>query len=101
MGYNVLFAMLMLDTSSIFSLFSSTPFHSIYIVKLLCIRPSYNISIQPEVMLYDQWKDLKTDSKSGLSAWIKGAFTGSKSDMQDSVLQNLHSILSTSPMWDR
>lgn len=64
-------------------------------------RPSYNISIQPEVMLYDQWKDLKTDSKSGLSTWIKGAFTGSKSDMQDSVLQNLHSILSTSPMWDR
>lgn len=52
-------------------------------------------------MLYDQWKDLKTDSKSGLSAWIKGAFTGSKSDMQDSVLQNLHFILSSSPMWDR
>ncbi|XP_066376210.1 uncharacterized protein [Miscanthus floridulus] len=64
-------------------------------------RPSYSISIQPEVMLYDQWKDLKTDSKSGLSAWIKGAFTGSKSDMQDSVLQNLHFILSSSPMWDR
>ncbi|CAN6288670.1 unnamed protein product [Urochloa humidicola] len=64
-------------------------------------RPAYNISIQPEVMLYDQWKDLKTDSKSGLSTWIKGAFTGSKSDMQDSVLQNLHFILSTSPMWDR
>jgi len=64
-------------------------------------RPSYNITIQPEVMLYDQWKDLKADSKSGLSTWFKGAFTGSKSDMQDSVLQNLHFILSTSPMWDR
>ncbi|PAN48237.1 hypothetical protein PAHAL_9G370000 [Panicum hallii] len=64
-------------------------------------RPSYNITIQPEVMLYDQWKDLKPDSKSGLSTWFKGAFTGSKSDMQDSVLQNLHFILSTSPMWDR
>jgi len=68
---------------------------------MFSIRPSYTISIQPEVMLYDQWKDLKTDSKSGLSAWIKGAFTGSKSDMQDSVLQNLHFILSSSPMWDR
>lgn len=64
-------------------------------------RPSYTISTQPEVVLYDQWKDLKEDSKSGLSTWIKGAFTGSKSDMQDSGLQNLHFILSTSPMWDR
>ncbi|KAG2539118.1 hypothetical protein PVAP13_9NG365414, partial [Panicum virgatum] len=64
-------------------------------------RPSYNITIQPDVMLYDQWKDLKADSKGGLSTWFKGAFTGSKSDMQDSVLQNLHFILSTSPMWDR
>jgi hypothetical protein len=29
-------------------------------------------------MLYDQWKNLKTDSKSGLSSWIKGVFTGRK-----------------------
>uniref|UniRef100_A0A0E0BE65 NERD domain-containing protein n=1 Tax=Oryza glumipatula TaxID=40148 RepID=A0A0E0BE65_9ORYZ len=64
-------------------------------------RPSYAITLQPEVILYDQWKDLKADSKGGLSTWIKGAFSGSKGDMQDSLLQNLHSILSTSPMWDR
>ncbi|XP_062200801.1 uncharacterized protein LOC133903433 isoform X2 [Phragmites australis] len=60
-------------------------------------RPSYTITLQPEVILSDQWKDLKT----WLSTWIKGAFTGSKSGMQDSVLQNLNFILSTSPMWDR
>jgi hypothetical protein len=64
-------------------------------------RPSYAITLQPEVILYDQWKDLKADSKGGLSTWIKGAFSGSKGDMQDSLLQNLHFILSTSPMWDR
>ncbi|TVU31533.1 hypothetical protein EJB05_23220 [Eragrostis curvula] len=62
-------------------------------------RPSYTITLQPEVIPYEQWKDLKTDSKAGLSTWIKGAL--SKSDMQDSALQNLHFILSTSPMWDR
>ncbi|KAL6642624.1 hypothetical protein ACP70R_020805 [Stipagrostis hirtigluma subsp. patula] len=61
-------------------------------------RPSYTITLQPEVIPYEQWKDLKADSKSGLSTWIKGAFKG---DMQDSLLQNLHFILSTSPMWDR
>lgn len=95
-------ALLLLDASLIFlavrvCLFLFCGFHSL----LFCIRPSYNISVQPEVMLYDQWKDLKMDSKSGLLTWIKGAFSGSRSDTQDSVLQNLHFILSTSPMWDR
>lgn len=64
-------------------------------------RPSYTINLQPEVISYDQWKDLKADTKGGLSTWIKGAFHGSKSDISDSLLQNLHSILSTSPMCDR
>jgi len=64
-------------------------------------RPSYTINLQPEVISHDQWEDLKADTKGGLSTWIKGAFHGSKSDIQDPLLQNLHSILSTSPMWDR
>ncbi|GJN20217.1 hypothetical protein PR202_gb07566 [Eleusine coracana subsp. coracana] len=62
-------------------------------------RPSYTITLQPEVIPYEQWQELKPDSKNGLSTWIKGAL--SKSDMQDSILQNLHFVLSTSPMWDR
>ncbi|GJM91574.1 hypothetical protein PR202_ga07957 [Eleusine coracana subsp. coracana] len=62
-------------------------------------RPSYTITLQPEVIPYEQWQELKPDSKNGLSTWIKGAL--SKNDMQDSILQNLHFILSTSPMWDR
>lgn len=64
-------------------------------------RSSYTINLLPEVISYDQWNDLKADTKGGLSTWIKGAFHGSKSDIQDSLVQNLHSILSTSPMWDR
>ncbi|KAM0854169.1 hypothetical protein ACQ4PT_050621 [Festuca glaucescens] len=64
-------------------------------------RPSYTINLQPEIISHDQWNDLKADTKGGLSTWIKGAFHGSKSDTQDSLLQNIYSILSTSPMWDR
>jgi hypothetical protein len=74
-------------------------FPIILTINSFFIRPSYTITLQPEFIPYEQWKDLKADSKTGLLTWIKGAL--SKNDMQDSVLQILHFILSTSPMWDR
>jgi hypothetical protein len=80
--------------------FASLPLNGFSVVSCF-VRPSYTINLQPEVISHDQWNDLKADTKGGLSTWIKGAFHGSKSDIQDSLLQNLFSILSTSPMWDR
>lgn len=58
-------------------------------------------SFPPEVIQYDQWVQMKPESKSMLSGWIKGAFSTAKNEMQDSKYQQLHSVLSTAPMWDR
>ncbi|GAB4858159.1 hypothetical protein Ancab_009556 [Ancistrocladus abbreviatus] len=55
----------------------------------------------PEVIPYEQWVQLKPDSRSMLSGWIKGAFRTGKKDMQESIHQQLNFILSTAPMWDR
>ncbi|KAL2921450.1 Homoserine kinase [Bienertia sinuspersici] len=55
----------------------------------------------PEVIQYDQWVHLKPESKGVFSGWIKGAFRAGKKDMQDSTHQQLQSVLSTAPMWDR
>lgn len=55
----------------------------------------------PEVIQYENWIHLKPESKSVFSGWIKGAFRAAKKDMQESTYQQLQSILSTAPMWDR
>ncbi|KMT16676.1 hypothetical protein BVRB_3g049620 [Beta vulgaris subsp. vulgaris] len=55
----------------------------------------------PEVIQYENWVNLKPESKSVLSGWIKGAFRAAKKDVQESTYQQLQSVLSTSPMWDR
>lgn len=55
----------------------------------------------PEVITYEQWAQLKPESKSTLSGWIKGAFRGAKKDMQETMHQQLNFVLSTAPMWDR
>ncbi|KAG1354263.1 hypothetical protein COCNU_07G003750 [Cocos nucifera] len=64
-------------------------------------RPAYSIAFQPEVISFDKWRELKPEWKGGVSKWIKDAFHGSKSEMQDESYQKLSFILSTSPMWDR
>ncbi|KAG6518359.1 uncharacterized protein LOC122056499 [Zingiber officinale] len=61
-------------------------------------RPSYSISSQLEVVTSDKWNELKPESASGLSNWIKGAV--GKNDRTD-WFEKLQFILSTSPMWDR
>ena len=62
------------------------------------LQPS---SFPPEVITYDQWAQLKPEQKSMFSGWIKGAFRGGKNEMQESIQQKLHFILSTAPIWDR
>ncbi|XP_072986834.1 uncharacterized protein [Typha latifolia] len=64
-------------------------------------RPTYSIACQPEIVTFEKWRELKPDSKTGISNWIKDAFHGSKSELQDGLYQKLQFILSTSPMWDR
>lgn len=44
---------------------------------------------------------MKKEAKSTLTGWIKGAFSGGKKEMQESMQQKLSFILSTAPMWDR
>ncbi|KAJ7949896.1 NERD domain-containing protein [Quillaja saponaria] len=66
--------------------------------KLRTIHPSYFPS---EVITYDQWVQLKPESKSVLSSWVKGAFRGGKKEMQESIQQKLDFVLGTAPMWDR
>ncbi|KAG1362030.1 hypothetical protein COCNU_10G002490 [Cocos nucifera] len=63
-------------------------------------RPAYSIAVHPEVISFDKWRELKPESKGGVSSWIKDAFHGSKTEMQDDH-QKLNFILGTSPMWDR
>lgn len=67
----------------------------------MCFRTSYSIDSQPEVIPFDKWTELKSESKSGLVDWIKGTFHGGKSESQDGLEQRLNSIFSTAPMWDR
>lgn len=64
-------------------------------------RTSGSIESQPEVIPFDKWTQLKSESKSGVSSWIKDAFRGGKNDLQEELHQRLNSILNTTPMWDR
>jgi len=38
-----------------------------------------------DVITHDQWINLKSESKSKLSSWVKGALRSGKKDMLDSV----------------
>ncbi|KAL5767530.1 hypothetical protein ACOSQ2_014313 [Xanthoceras sorbifolium] len=61
----------------------------------------YSNNIPPEVVTYDQWVKLKSEHKTTVTGWIKGAFRGGKKEMQESINQQLNFILSTAPIWDR
>ncbi|XP_010919961.1 uncharacterized protein [Elaeis guineensis] len=63
-------------------------------------RLAYSIAFQPEVISFEKLRELKPEWKGGVSSWIKDAFHGSKSVMQDGSYQKLSFILGTSPMWD-
>ncbi|XP_058104030.1 uncharacterized protein LOC131248016 [Magnolia sinica] len=64
-------------------------------------RTTHAISFLPEVISFDEWTQLKPESKIGFSSWIKDAFRGGKSETLDGMFQKLHFILNTAPMWDR
>ncbi|GLT76659.1 hypothetical protein SLA2020_483080 [Shorea laevis] len=64
-------------------------------------RTIYPDSFPSEVITYDKWAQLKPEPKSLFSGWIKGAFSGGKKDMQESIHQTLNFVLGTAPMWDR
>ncbi|KAK6129390.1 hypothetical protein DH2020_036866 [Rehmannia glutinosa] len=58
-------------------------------------------SFPPEVITYDQWTQLKPETKKSYSGWIKGVLHGGKDKMQDSIFEKLKSVLSTVPISDR
>lgn len=60
-------------------------------------RVTHSIDSMPEVVSFDKWAELKPEG-GRFTTWIKGAFS---SNNADGLHQKLHSILSTSPMWDR
>lgn len=60
-------------------------------------RVTRSIDSMPEVISFNKWAELKPEG-GRFTTWIKGAFS---SDNADGLHQKLHSILSTSPMWDR
>ncbi|VFR03113.1 unnamed protein product [Cuscuta campestris] len=70
--------------------------------KVICSNPNFRTihgdSFPPEVLTYDQWRQLKPEKDSVVSSFIKGAF---KKEMKEPIQENLNSILSTAPMWDR
>ncbi|XP_044477859.1 uncharacterized protein LOC123205108 isoform X1 [Mangifera indica] len=61
----------------------------------------YSGNFPPEVITFEQWTLLKPEQKNMLSGWIKGAFSGGKKEMQESINQQLNFILGTAPIWDR
>lgn len=73
--------------------------------KVIASNPKFRAlnpdSFPPEVIQYDQWVRMKAESKGVLSGWIKGAFSTTKKEMQESIYQQLQSVLTTAPMWDR
>lgn len=74
--------------------------------KVICSNPNFRTihgdSFPPEVLTYDQWIQLKPVKKSLLSGFVEGAFQTTKKETQESTNhENLNSILSRAPMWDR
>ncbi|KAK4362781.1 hypothetical protein RND71_018022 [Anisodus tanguticus] len=72
--------------------------------KVICSNPNFRTIVSgcfpSEVIMYDEWIQLKPESNM-LSGWIKGAFRGGKKEMQESIYEKLNLVLSTAPMWDR
>ncbi|KNA14844.1 hypothetical protein SOVF_103660 [Spinacia oleracea] len=66
--------------------------------KFRTLNPDH---FKPEVIQYENWVQLKPEPKGAFSGWIKGAFRAAKKDIQESTHQQLQTILSTAPMWDR
>ncbi|XP_051126109.1 uncharacterized protein LOC127248020 [Andrographis paniculata] len=73
--------------------------------KVICpntnFRSIHSELFPPEVITYDRWTQLKPDERNSYSGWIKDTLGGGKKKMQESFSENLHSILSTTPIWDR
>ncbi|KAH6815384.1 plasma protein [Perilla frutescens var. hirtella] len=73
--------------------------------KVICPNPKFSSidseSFPPEVITYDQWKQLKPGHKSLYSGWIKGVLRGGKDKTQESVYEKLISVLNTAPISDR
>lgn len=73
--------------------------------KVICPNPNFSSidsdTFPQEVITYDQWKQLKPGNKSLYSGWLKGVLHGGKDKTQDSVYEQLISVLSTAPISDR
>lgn len=78
-----------------------------YLVVLPNPKSSYLKRPPPEVITYAQWAQLKPElkkkpeSQSMIYGWIKGAFRGAKTEMQEPMHQQIKFVLGTSPIWDR
>ncbi|KAL6527033.1 hypothetical protein OROGR_016123 [Orobanche gracilis] len=73
--------------------------------QVICPNPNFRSiqsdSFPPEVITYDQWTQLKPQTKSVYSGWIKGASHGRNDKINDSTFEKLNSVLSTAPISDR
>lgn len=73
--------------------------------KVICPNPKFRCigsdSFPPEVITYDQWKQLKPDQRNLFSGLIKGVLHVGKDKAHDSLNEQLNSVLSTAPISDR
>ncbi|KAL8519718.1 hypothetical protein ACS0TY_010595 [Phlomoides rotata] len=73
--------------------------------KVVCPNPKFRCivsdSFPPEVITYDQWKQLKPDQRNLCSGLIKGVLRVGKDKAHDSIIEQLNSVLSTAPISDR
>ncbi|KAL3630815.1 hypothetical protein CASFOL_023799 [Castilleja foliolosa] len=66
-----------------------------------CAPSNNSDAFPPEVITYEQWKELIPEKRSSYSGWIKGALYGGKNKMQESFCEKINSVLSTAPISDR
>lgn len=73
--------------------------------KVICPNPNFRSigsdSFPPELITYDQWKQLKPGHRSLYSGWIKDVLHGGKDKTHASFYEKLISVLSTAPISDR
>ncbi|KAJ0243031.1 NERD domain-containing protein [Hirschfeldia incana] len=71
--------------------------------KVVIPNPNFRTmhAFPSEVITYEEWQHLKPVSKNILSGWVKGAFSSTGKDTQDSSHQKLEFILGSAPVWDR
>ncbi|KAJ4909958.1 hypothetical protein Rs2_04579 [Raphanus sativus] len=71
--------------------------------KVVIPNPNFRTmhAFPSEVITYEEWQHLKPVSRNILSGWVKGAFSSTGKETQDSPHQKLNFVLGSAPVWDR